>query len=38
MYAAACPQYDDEEDTWDRGVDMCEDSNIQQGEEVEYIY
>ncbi len=38
MYAAACPQYDDEEDTWDGSVDMCEDSNIQQGAEVEYIY
>lgn len=38
MYAAACPQYDDTENTWDESVDMCQESNIQQGAEAEYIY
>lgn len=38
MYAAACPQYDDETDKWDESIDMCDDSNIDIQATEQYVY
>lgn len=38
MYSAATPQYDDEKDTWDKGIDANDPDNFRnQSTEEEFI-